>query len=120
MVDNRRHHPRIMLKTALGAGFDLQGQPVKGVQLDSIGLGGLGGWLDEGHLDTFSPEARIQNLRVAHPDFPSPAPELRVVFTSLGGQGGQPGRMVFGAQFLEVDDAFRQGLKAFLDRLIPG
>ncbi|WLT33449.1 hypothetical protein [Geothrix sp. PMB-07] len=115
MILNRRHHPRIMLSMALKATFQLESGASVEAHIDSIGLGGLGGWLDDRHQPDFGPETRIRNLHLDHAAFPSPVPDLRVVFNTQKGQGSRPGLMMFGAQFLEPSPRFQSALKDFLE-----
>jgi hypothetical protein len=120
MIENQRQHARIVPISGLQASFEIQGLRVSNVVVASIGLGGMGGWLDESHFTYFEPLARLKNLQVTHPEFPVPVPDLRLVFSTLKGQSAQPGRMMFGAQFLNPPETFLNQLKSFLEGLPHG
>lgn len=120
MILNRRHHPRVMFPAPLKATFRVDGGTSIEAHLDSIGLGGLGGWVEDRHQPDFGPEARLHGLRLDHASFPWPVPDLRVVFNTQPGQGSRPGMMMFGAQFLEPTLEFLSSLQAFLDQMPRG
>jgi hypothetical protein len=120
MFTQQRRHPRVAPSPTLVASFSLQGQRIQEVEIVSIGLGGLGGWLDERQAGLFEPHGRLTEFSLGHPDFPAPAPDLRLVFSTLKGQSAQPGRMMFGAEFMSPSEAFLARMKAFLALISQG
>jgi hypothetical protein len=102
------------------AAFSLQGRRIQGIRIVSIGLGGLGGWLDDGHAPSFEPHGRVIGFALEHPGFPVPTPDLRLVFSTLKGQSAQPGQMMFGAQFIDPSEAFLAALKQFMEQIPRG
>ena len=113
-VLNNRNHPRQVLTRFVPMSFLLQGQRLSGAELVDFSLGGVGVWLDERYAPLFEPNARLREVHFHDTGIFSPAPDIRIVFSTLPGQSARPGNMMFGGQFISPGPEFLESLERFL------
>ena len=111
---NARFHPRRVLTRFLPMSFILQGQWLSGAELVDFSLGGVGVWMDERHAVLFEPNGRLRDVQFHDSAIYSPAPDIRIVFSTLPGQSARPGMMMFGGEFISPSPEFLASLELFL------
>ena len=97
--------------------FSLQGRRCTGAEVVNFSASGIGAWLDERYAALFEPGARLREVVFHEEGLHPPAPDIRIVFSTLAGQSARPGFMMFGGEFISPGPEFLDSLASFLAAL---
>ena len=83
----------------------------------NVSASGVGAWLDERFAALFEPGARLREVVFHEEGIHAPAPEIRIIFSTLAGQSARKGYMMFGGEFISPAPEFLDSLDSCLAAL---